>query len=630
MSERRPARGLLALVFAIGCAGLPGATGSKVSDEERAAYAATARASNAQTEAALVAFLESHPASALADDAAVRLAELAAQRGDTETAAQNYEWAARYHPNGDRSDAARLALARIELDRGNREAAAAHLRAIRLARLPDADRAAAHRLLAQASDDPVERLRWLAWVRADATDDAAVALVDVEIDQELLYLDRGALLSAADQVGREVPAGRILVRAAELSLDAGDTREARRQLARASRLGLAPAYAGRLESMTERLRLHEEGPLDVAALPSLTDAASRFVAATDGASGAIGVVLPMTGRFARFGEESLQGVLLAAGVFESGVGGPRLRVLVRNSAGRPGAAARAVDELADAGVAAIVGPLLREECEAAAQAAERREVPLITLTAREEVSAQRRFVFRVRTRAEEEVQTLVQHAIRNLDAQRFAILYPRDAYGLGLRTLFWEEVERQGGRIVGVAGYDPGATDFAKPIRRLVGYGLLTNGEKQVLKTREEMERRARRLPPAEAVKLRQEARDLTGPGGAPLPPLVDYDALFIPESHDKVVLIAPQLAFHEANGAILLGPNGWHHEDLTKIARKHVEGAHYTVHFHGESEIATVREFSGAFTRVPIRSSAGRARRAGLRCGESGVDPARARPRVE
>ncbi|MBW2267739.1 MAG: penicillin-binding protein activator [Deltaproteobacteria bacterium] len=596
MSAWRRTGGVLALLLVAGCANLPVGRGPRVSDEERAAYAATTRASSSETEAALAAFLESHPASALADDAAVRLAGMAARRGDTERAAMHYAWAVQYHPNGDRSDAARLALARIELTRGNRDAAAVRLRAIRLARLTDSERVAAHRLLVDAAGDPVERLRWLARVRADAADDDAVALVDVEIDQELLYLDRGALLSAADEIGRAVPAGRALVKAAELSLDADGIEDARRQLARASRLGVAPAYAARLAAVTERLRLREEGPVDPVALPSLADAASRFTHSTGGASGAIGVVLPLTGRFARFGEESLQGVLLASGIFDIGADGPRMRVLVRDSGGRPEAAARAVHELADAGVTAIVGPLLREECEAAARAAERREVPLITLTAREDVSARRPFVFRVRTRAEEEVQALVHHAIHNLGAQRFAILYPRDAYGRGLRRLFWEEVERRGGRIVGVAGYDSGATDFAKPIRRLVGYELLTDDEKQVLKTREEMERRARRLPPEEAIELRQEARELTGPDGAPLPPQVDYDALFIPESHDKVVLIAPQLAFHEANGATLLGPNGWHHADLVKIARKHVEGAHYTVHFHGGSEVAPVREFTGRF----------------------------------
>ena len=92
---------------------------------------------------------------------------------------------------------------------------------------------------------------------------------------------------------------------------------------------------------------------------------------------------------------------------------------------------------------------------------------------------------------------------------------------------------------------------------------------------------------------LRAEAAALRGPNDEPLPPFVDFDALFIPDSHENVVLIAPQLAFHEAAGAVLLGANGWHHEDLVRIAGKHVEGAYYTVHFHGESELAPVREFA-------------------------------------
>ena len=75
-------------------------------------------------------------------------------------------------------------------------------------------------------------------------------------------------------------------------------------------------------------------------------------------------------------------------------------------------------------------------------------------------------------------------ATQDLGAQRFAILYPRDSYGLGLRKLFWNAVEQQGGRIVGVASYDPDATDFQKPIRRLVGYSLLTPEEKEALKAR--------------------------------------------------------------------------------------------------------------------------------------------------
>jgi hypothetical protein len=154
-------------------------------------------------------------------------------------------------------------------------------------------------------------------------------------------------------------------------------------------------------------------------------------------------------------------------------------------------------------------------------------------------------------------------------------------------------VEEQGGRIVGVASYDPDATDFAEPIRRLVGFTLLTEEEKERLEEREEMERRARRLPDEEAAALREEARAMTGPEGEALPPIVDFDALFIPESHEKVVLIAPQLAFHEAVDTTLLGPSGWYHPDLVRIAREHVEGALFAAHFYPDGELAFVRDFT-------------------------------------
>ena len=602
MSRRAFLPALVALWVLQGCGSLPVGPGARVSDEERAAFNAAAAQQGVAGEEALAGFLQRYPASPLADDAAVRLAESAAGRGDLDKAAQHYAWAIQYHPRGDRTDTARVALAGFHMTAGERDAAAARLVGLKLSNLDPEERVRAHRLLADSAADPVERLRWLSAVRTDAPDEDARALVDVEIDRELLVLDRSSLESAADAIGDAIPAGRAMAKAAELSLDADDLDAADRALRRATRLGVAPAYEPRLTALGERLRVRSEGPVDVAALPSLGEAAERYAPSTRGAAGRIGVVLPLSGRFARFGEESLQGVLLAAGVFDAAADRPEVQVLVRDSGGTAAQAERAVEDLAAQGVVAIIGPLLRDECEAAARTAERVGVPLIALTAREEVSAQRPHVFRMRTRAVEEVQALVHHAMSRLGAQRFAILYPRDAYGRGLRRLFWEAVELRGGEVVGVASYEPGATDFAKPIRRLVGYSLLSSAEKAALAEREELLRRARRLPPEAASELRASARELTGPGGAPLPPIVDYDALFIPESHDKVVLIAPQLAFHEANGAVLLGPNGWHHEDLVKIARKHVEGAHYTVHFHGDNPAAPVRDFAARYDAAYAR----------------------------
>jgi ABC-type branched-subunit amino acid transport system substrate-binding protein len=587
-------------LLATGCAGLREPARVKATEEQRDAHAAAVAVivdDPRSARRALEAFVKRWPESPLAPDASARLGQLALQRGDEGAALRHFAFIVDEHPGSRPVDSARVELAKLYQARGDREAAAKVLARARLSQLSDDEQREAYRLLADVAPDPVAQIRWLGQLRAVEPDEDTQALIDVEIDELLLSMDASELTRASEQIGKQIPGARILLKAADLALDEGDLSLARRNLSRAGRLPIAPQYNARLAAVTERLRLREDGPLEEIELPSLADAARGDLPSTRGASGTLGVVLPLSGPYARLGEESLHGVLLAAGVFgpiPKGGAASHVRVLVRDSAGRPDRAAEAVRQLArEDEVAAIIGPLLSGECEAAAAAADSAGIPLLALSAREEISRSRPNVFRVRTIPKEEVGALVRHAMQNLDAQRFAILYPRDAYGRGLRRLFWQAVEAQGGHVVGIASYDPDANDFAGPIRRLVGYEMLTPGEKEALAEREKMMRRARRLPPEEASALRVEARALTGPEGELLPPIVDFDALFIPESHEKIVLIAPQLAYHEAVGARLLGPNGWYHPDLVRIARKHVEGAVFTALFFPDSPLPFVQAFT-------------------------------------
>jgi len=607
MSWRASAAILSGLLLLSGCAGLEGRVGPRASEEERRAYSA-ALSQQADdpgaAERAFTEFLVRYPSSVLADDAAKRLAEIALDQGDEDLALRRFHEAVRQYPDSDSVDAVRIAIARLEYGRGNALAAAAMIKKARLSRLDAVEQREAFRLMLDVSDDPARKLRWLSRLRRAEGDEDAVALVDVEIDALIQQMEAIDLFRAAEQIGRQIPAGRALLKAADLSLDQGEIDRARRAIKLASKLPLDDLYQARRTTVSERLRLRDEGLSFDAALPRIEDLADFGAADTAGAEGTLGVVLPLSGPFAHFGEESLHGVLLAAGIFGADDGtGPldtrRVRVMIRDSAADPEQAARAVRELADLEVSAIIGPLLKEECEAAAAVAESEGVPLLVLTAREEVSAGRPHVFRVRTQPREEVALLVDHAVRELGAQRFAVLYPRDAYGRGLRRMFWEAVEEHGGRIVGVASYDPKAVDFSEPIRRLVGFVLLTPDEKQALEDREDLERRARRLPAEEAAELRLEAQAMTGPNGELLPPVVDFDVLFIPESHEKVVLIAPQLAFHGAEQTRLMGTSGWHHPDLVKIARGHVEDAIFTTHFPVSSQLPFVRRFADGYQRA-------------------------------
>ena len=612
-ARRGPPRAALAagLVLALACGS--GLRGPATSPGEQRDYAAAVRvlaADPAAGRAALEAFLAARPASALADDAMLRLAEQDLREGSRDAARARLRALVEAHPTADASDEARLALARLERDRGDLAEAYRQATSIRLSLLDREERRGAHRLLADlagARGDTAARLRWLSRVRADRTTPEETAAVDAEIDAALAAMDDAALATAAEQLGKRVPAARVRLRQAELALAAGDPARAAELLAAARKLPLVPPDARRLAELEAQAGAGAESAGLWRALPDLGQAEARDAFVAAGAEGTLGVVLPLSGRLASFGEESLEGILLATGHFDAlGAGSrSRVRLRVRDTEGSPAAAAAAVRELAaDASVSAILGPLTGEEAEAAARAAEESAVPLLALTGREDVARLGRFALRFGASAPLEAAFLADYAVAELGLRRIAILYPDDEYGLAVRAAFWDAAVARGAEIVGVARYPVGATDFAEPIRSLIGYRMLSAGERAALAERERLRKRARRLGPEAAARLRRQADALTGPGGTPLPPFVDFEALFVPDGHERVALIAPHLAFHEVQGVRLLGSHGWNHPDLIRIGGSHVEGALFTVPFHAESHYPLVEEFArryaATFTRAP------------------------------
>ncbi len=598
----------IALCAFVGCTALfpPEAT-----QEERRAYTAAEsmrRSDPAKGRAALEAFLARYPESALASDAGLALGEIARAQGRTDEAKRRYLEVVRR--GGAASDRARVRLAAIELERGDAAAARQWLDRVRLSQLDRSELRTAYRAFAESAQRPADRVRWLGLLRGEVTDASEGAAIDAEIDRTLGTLDLSELELAARQVGNRAPAGHIYVALAERALVEGKTDAARDAAERARKLSIAPRYAPRLAAVEARLGRPdaeaEAAPTDVARLRTFEDVMQRPAPDFASARGVLGVVLPLSGPFAGFGEQALRGVLLAAGIFPGAEGAaqPVMRIAVRDSGSDPGRAAAAVRELAgDPEVVAIVGPLVSATCESAAQEAESLGVPLLALTAREDVVNQRRWVFRLRTRPAEEAELLAERAVA-LGAQRFAILYPDDPYGVGLRGLFWDAIEARGGRVVGVESYDPKATDFGEPIRRLVGYKLLDAEEKSLLATRDAMLERARRLPTDAARELRANARKLTTKDGRPIPPIVDFDALFIPASHKEVVLIAPQLAVQEVTNVRLLGSEGWYDSQLVRLGGAPLEGSLFAAHFYPDSPVPYVQSFrqrfEAAFGAVP------------------------------
>jgi len=153
--------------------------------------------------------------------------------------------------------------------------------------------------------------------------------------------------------------------------------------------------------------------------------------------------------------------------------------------------------------------------------------------------------------------------------------------------------------MVAASSYASDATDFATAIRDMIGYRFLTNWEQKALAERRKILRAARVLEPEQAALLRKAVYSILGPEVEPLPPIIDFDVLFIPDASKKIALIAPALAFHEVRGVQLLGSNDWLDPELLRIARRHVSGSVISTSFYAESDIPIVVEFVEGFRKT-------------------------------
>jgi len=360
-----------------------------------------------------------------------------------------------------------------------------------------------------------------------------------------------------------------------------------------------------------------------------TEAARRMLAEIESldlyAPHTIGCLLPLSGRYQAFGEQALKGVELALYTFEKAHPDITIRVLVRDTASDPQQAQAAVQDLSDQRVAAIIGPLATST-EAAIQA-QHLNLPIITLTQKPGITEIGDNVFRNFLTPQMQVRALVNYADQNLGLKRFAILYPDESYGETFMNLFWDEVIRSGGRVVGVEAYNPAHTDFAGPIKKLVGlYYEIPEG---LVEPQSEPPWVFNEAP--SAVSSRDSSEDpVSDPSfefesqgwldgemefGLPdesdqdpeaamgaeeeLQPVIDFEAVFIPDEADKAGLILPQLAYYDIRDVYLLGTNLWYSQRLVQMAKAHAQGAILPEGFFDQGKDEAVSRFVADFEGV-------------------------------
>jgi branched-chain amino acid transport system substrate-binding protein len=237
----------------------------------------------------------------------------------------------------------------------------------------------------------------------------------------------------------------------------------------------------------------------------------------------LGVVLPVTGNFSRYGRYFEQGVSLAVDEFNAS---REVAVVYAraDSRGNPVDAVGAVRKLmVEEGVLAVLGSVLAMPSVAAAVECNAWRVPILSpVPSTQRIDDVGPWVFQTKISSEVEVSAMAKVAREDLLIERFAVLAPATTEKQKLAELFVQEILSRGGIIVAKETYQEGDSDF-----------------------REQLE-------------VVREA--------AP-------EALFIPGEPEELILMLPQISFYDLQ-IQLLGLSNWNSEKLLRLSRQELEGA--------------------------------------------------------
>lgn len=295
-----------------------------------------------------------------------------------------------------------------------------------------------------------------------------------------------------------------------------------------------------------------------------------------GRSLALGVMLPLSGRFSNYGKQVLKGMELALELHNEQA--PKVTLLVRDCAGDPALANQLVGELASSPqVMGVLGPLTGSAASAAAQRAQQVQLPLLTLSQHDGLPQVGPWIFRNSLTLALQVQTLVDYAVNQKKMSSFGILAPDTRLGKEISQAFSDAVRNRGAKITATQWYSPKTTDFRRQIKLLQGLNPNTSEPKK------------------------------ESGSGAQRP----FDALFVPANPDQLALIAPQLPFYGLSGATLLGNAGWDAPNLLPLAGPHLDNAVFVSGFYRFSPHPFVQEFVARYfehygTEPPLLAAQG------------------------
>lgn len=293
----------------------------------------------------------------------------------------------------------------------------------------------------------------------------------------------------------------------------------------------------------------------------------------------IGVLIPLSGQFASFGNQILGSIqALSELAYAEGI-----EFLIEDAGDNQDKLLESFQKLVlKERVSAIIGPVTSDASEFIFERAQILRVPVISLSPREGLEFFGNFNFRSSLSLEDQLTSVSQLIRDKMRSRRVGVLFPDSVYGWDVMERAKEAFDRYGIEIVEMQVYAKDATDFKEELKRMTRLDFPKLRANEVC---------AKDVPPEAQGNCVKSLNDL--------PLLYTFEVLFLPDSADKVGLILPTLPFLRMYGVQVVGLSGLNSTKLIERGQNSAEGVIFTDAFFDTGHNDRTRFFVETYSNL-------------------------------
>jgi len=277
---------------------------------------------------------------------------------------------------------------------------------------------------------------------------------------------------------------------------------------------------------------------------------------------AVGVIIPLSGKWESIGQKILKGIQAASGVFTSGTA-QNVEYIIRDYGNNEASIPSIIDELdRTQKVLAIIGPVGEQASEIACREAQERHLPAIVFTQAETATKQGTYCYRNFLTVDMQAKAILNTA-RSMGITRFAIMSPDDRFGRTFAEKFTRLSPSFGVTVMDRVTYSPQNQDFKLQLKTLFSGSRKSTAQ------------------------AKSAARGDT------------IEAIFIPDTAVNAAMIASYVSYLNIKNVRLFGPTLWDTPELLKAGGRSMENAVFLSGYYHGSILSAVQDFNRSFTNT-------------------------------